>query len=179
MEIPRMDQLGASPSREIEFSQPDTQFSHYIWPTQGTVTSGYGRRWGKMHKGVDIAGPVGTPILAAASGIVTKAGWNNGGYGNLVEIQHADGSRTRYAHNNRNLVRLGQPVEQGQIIAEMGNTGHSTGPHCHFEIHAAGQGAVNPVAYLPTDRPQNIGFNRFRNPSVLNSYQPGVWELNN
>lgn len=125
------------------------QFQGYIWPSKGVLTSGYGWRWGRMHKGIDIAAPVGTPVVAAASGVVVSAGWNSGGYGNLVEIQHPDGSLTRYAHNNRVLVRAGQVVEQGQQISEMGSTGFSTGPHCHFEMHAAGQGAVNPIAFLP------------------------------
>lgn len=120
----------------------------YIWPAKGVLTSGYGWRWGRMHKGIDIAAPVGTPIVAAAAGVVTYSGWNAGGYGNLVEITHPDGSVTLYAHNDRNLVREGQEVEQGQQIAEMGSTGYSTGPHSHFEVHLPGQGAVNPIAYL-------------------------------
>ena len=125
------------------------QFNGYIWPAKGVLTSGYGWRWGRMHKGIDIAAPVGTPILAAAPGVVVTAGWNSGGYGNLVEVQHADGSLTLYAHNNRILVRRGQEVAQGQQISEMGSTGQSTGPHLHFEVHPKGRGAVNPVALLP------------------------------
>jgi murein DD-endopeptidase MepM/ murein hydrolase activator NlpD len=121
----------------------------YVWPTRGTLTSGYGWRWGRMHRGVDIAGPVGTPIVAAAPGVVARSGWNSGGYGNLVDIRHADGSLTRYAHNSRLLVREGQQVSQGQQIAEMGSTGYSTGPHLHFEVHLPSNGAVNPMAYLP------------------------------
>ncbi|MCT7952330.1 peptidoglycan DD-metalloendopeptidase family protein [Ancylothrix sp. C2] len=138
-------------------NRPDTYlpktpaiFEGYIWPAQGTLTSGYGWRWGRMHAGIDIAGPIGTPIVAAGGGIVTFAGWDEGGYGNLVEIQHPDGSITRYAHNNRILVREGQQVEGGQQIAEMGSTGNSTGPHLHFEIHPQGKGAENPLAYLRT-----------------------------
>ena len=123
-------------------------FKGYIWPAKGVLTSGYGWRWGRMHKGIDIAAPVGTPVVASAPGVVVSAGWNDGGYGNLVEIQHPDGSVTLYAHNNRILVRSGQQVDQGQQIAEMGSTGYSTGPHSHFEIHPAGQGAVNPMTYL-------------------------------
>lgn len=126
-------------------------FNGYMWPAQGLLSSGYGWRWGRMHNGIDIAAPVGTPIFAAAAGVVTFAGWNSGGYGNLVEIAHPDGSFTLYAHNNRNLVREGQEVDQGDQIAEMGSTGFSTGPHLHFEIHPAGQGAVNPMAYLPAE----------------------------
>ncbi|MGD1866859.1 MAG: peptidoglycan DD-metalloendopeptidase family protein [Phormidesmis sp.] len=125
------------------------QFDGYVWPTQGTFTSGYGWRWGRMHRGIDVAGPVGTPIVAAAMGVVEQAGWNSGGYGNIVEIRHPDGSMTRYAHNNSLNVSAGQTVRQGQKIAEMGSTGYSTGPHLHFEIHMSGQGAVNPVAHLP------------------------------
>lgn len=124
-------------------------FSGYIWPTKGVLTSGFGMRWGRMHKGIDIAAPVGTPVFAAAPGVVVMAGWNSGGYGNVVDIQHPDGSLTRYAHNYRVLVQVGQVVEQGQEISEMGSTGHSTGPHCHFEVHPPGHGAVNPIAYLP------------------------------
>ena len=134
-----------------DISQPGNpnQIGGYIWPTKGVLTSGYGRRWGRMHKGIDIAAPVGTPVVAAAPGVVVTAGWNSGGYGNLVEIQHPDGSLTLYAHNNRILVRRGQEVAQGQQISEMGSTGFSTGPHCHFEVHAAGRGAINPIALLP------------------------------
>lgn len=123
-------------------------FNGYIWPAKGVLTSGYGWRWGRMHKGIDIAAPVGTPVVAAAPGVVVTAGWNSGGYGNLVEIRHPDGSLTLYAHNNRIVVREGQQVEQGQHIADMGSTGYSTGPHSHFEVHLPGQGAVNPVTYL-------------------------------
>ncbi|WP_155523562.1 peptidoglycan DD-metalloendopeptidase family protein [Nodosilinea nodulosa] len=121
----------------------------FIWPTHGTLTSGYGWRWGRMHRGIDIAGPVGTPVVAAAPGVVVQAGWNSGGYGNMVDIQHADGSLTRYAHNSRLLVHQGEQVRQGQQISEMGSTGYSTGPHLHFEIHPPNSGAVNPMAYLP------------------------------
>jgi murein DD-endopeptidase MepM/ murein hydrolase activator NlpD len=102
-----------------------------------------------MHKGVDIAAPIGTPIMAAANGVVVKAGWNSGGYGNLVDIQHTDGTVTRYGHNKRILVHAGETVEQGQQISEMGSTGFSTGPHLHFEVHPLGKKAVNPIAYLP------------------------------
>ncbi len=126
-----------------------TRFNGYIWPSKGVITSGYGMRWGRMHKGLDIAAPTGTPIVAAAPGVVVTAGWNSGGYGKLVEIQHPDGSQTLYAHNNRILVQRGQQVAQGQQISEMGSTGYSTGPHLHFEVHPSGGGAVNPMAYLP------------------------------
>jgi len=124
-------------------------FKGYIWPAKGVLSSGYGWRWGRMHRGIDIAAPVGTPIFAAAEGVVVKSGWNKGGYGNLVDIQHADGTLTRYAHNYRLLVQPGQQVEQGQQISLMGSTGRSTGPHLHFEVHPGGKAAVNPIALLP------------------------------
>lgn len=120
----------------------------YIWPAHGVFTSGYGWRWGRMHKGIDIAAPVGTPVVSAASGVVMSAGWNDGGYGNLVEIRHPDGSVTVYAHNNRILTRVGAIVSQGEMIAQMGSTGRSTGPHSHFEIRPRGSGAVDPLFFL-------------------------------
>lgn len=138
----------ADPSNYLPGGRP-TQSRGYIWPTQGVLTSGYGWRWGRMHRGIDIAAPIGTPVVAAADGVVVSAGWNSGGYGNLVDIRHTDGSLTRYAHNNRLLVRAGQEVRQGQLISEMGTTGRSTGPHLHFEVRPTGQGAVNPMAFMP------------------------------
>jgi murein DD-endopeptidase MepM/ murein hydrolase activator NlpD len=121
----------------------------YGWPANGAMTSGYGWRWGRMHRGIDIAGPIGTPIVAAAPGVVLTSGWNDGGYGYMVEIQHPDGSMTRYAHNDRIHVRKGEAVQQGQRIADMGSTGRSTGPHLHFEIHTAGRGGtINPMMLL-------------------------------
>ena len=125
----------------------------YIWPANGAMTSGYGWRWGRMHRGIDIAAPIGTPIVAAAPGVVLTSGWNDGGYGYMVEIQHPDGSMTRYAHNDRLYVRKGDVVQQGQRISDMGSTGRSTGPHLHFEIHTAARGgarggAINPMMFL-------------------------------
>ena len=131
------------------FPDNTSPFTGYIWPAKGVLTSGYGWRWGRMHKGIDVAAPVGTPVLAAAAGEVVSAGWNSGGYGNLVKVRHPDGSVTLYGHNSRILVRQGQFVEQGQQIANMGSTGFSTGPHVHFEVHPYGKGATNPIAFLP------------------------------
>ena len=148
MAAPQMPSIGTSDSY---LPQGKGSMKGYIWPAQGVFTSGYGWRWGRMHKGIDVAGPVGTPIVAAAPGVVSYAGYNDGGFGYLVEIDHADGSMTRYAHNNRILVSNGQQVAQGQQVSEMGSTGFSTGPHLHFEIHTP-QGAMNPMAYLPNDR---------------------------
>lgn len=123
--------------------------SRWIWPSRGVFSSGYGWRWGRMHKGIDIANNVGTPIVAARSGRVSFSGWHDGGYGYLVELHHDDGSKSLYAHNSRLMVRVGETVEQGAVIAAMGSTGRSTGPHLHFEIHPPGRGAVNPLELLP------------------------------
>lgn len=122
-------------------------FDGYMWPAQGVLTSGYGWRWGRLHRGIDIAAPIGTPVLAAASGEVIGAGWHNG-YGNLIKLEHLDGSLTLYAHNDRILVSHGQRVNQGEQIAEMGTTGNSTGPHLHFEIHVKNNEIVDPLALL-------------------------------
>lgn len=119
----------------------------YIKPLAGgRFTSGFGRRWGRMHKGVDWACPVGTTVYASCAGTVIQASYN-GGYGNNVVIQHADGRMTRYAHNSRLLVQVGQYVEQGEPIALSGNTGRSTGPHVHFELYINGA-AVDPLKYI-------------------------------
>ena len=120
----------------------------YITPAAGVLSSGYGMRWGRMHSGIDIAEPIGTPVMAAAAGTVEFAGSTTGGYGNLIDVRHSDGSMTRYAHLDRVHVQKGDCVTQGQVIGEMGSTGLSTGSHLHFEIRLAVKGAVNPVAYL-------------------------------
>lgn len=120
----------------------------FIWPANGVFTSGYGWRWGRMHRGIDIAAPVGTPVIASASGVVISAGWNDGGFGNLVEIRHPDGTVTRYAHNQTVSTRIGAVVNQGELIAHMGSTGRSTGPHTHFEIRPSGQGSIDPMTLL-------------------------------
>ncbi|MHC5934044.1 M23 family metallopeptidase [Nostoc sp.] len=119
--------------------------SNLIWPTQGFISQGF-RKY--QHEGIDIAGAAGTPIVAAASGIVVKAGWDDWGLGNAITIKHLDGSLTVYGHNRRLLVNKGQQVIQGQIIAEMGSTGNSTAPHLHFEVHPNGLIAVDPLRLL-------------------------------
>ena len=146
MVSPELPPLSDDPSDHLPSAT--SPMDGYLWPARGLLTSGYGWRWGRMHRGIDVAAPVGTPIVAAAPGVVEFSGWNSGGYGNMVDIRHPDGNKTRYAHNSRNLVRVGQKVQQGQQIAEMGSTGYSTGPHVHFEIHVPRQGAINPVALL-------------------------------
>lgn len=119
------------------------------WPVKsGRVSSKFGPRWGRMHKGLDIAGSVGTPVLAAAEGVVIFSDSTDGGYGNLVIIQHAGELVTVYAHNRRNVVDEGVAVRQGAKIAELGNTGKSTGPHLHFEVRF-GRTAKDPLKFLP------------------------------
>jgi murein DD-endopeptidase MepM/ murein hydrolase activator NlpD len=120
--------------------------SGYIWPAAGPVTSTFGWRWGRMHEGIDIAAPSGTPIRSAAGGTVIYAGWL-GGYGNLVVVDHGGGVSTAYAHMSSIASGTGQGVVQGQVIGYVGSTGHSTGPHLHFEVRINGQ-AVDPLAYL-------------------------------
>lgn len=103
-----------------------------------------GRR--RMHQGIDIPGPIGTPIYATADGIVSRAEWANG-YGNLVEINHGNGLQTRYGHMSKLIAQPNQRVVRGQLIGLMGSTGRSTGSHLHYEVRIAGA-AVNPVPYL-------------------------------
>ncbi len=149
--FPKIPALDLPPLSSVDTYLPDEMQSgkfRYIMPAKGKLTSGYGPRWGRMHRGIDIAAPVGTTIVASAPGVIKTAGWNSGGYGKLVEVRHPDGSITRYAHNNRITSKVGQFVRQGQKIAEMGSTGRSTGPHTHFEIRPAGKGAVNPMNLL-------------------------------
>jgi murein DD-endopeptidase MepM/ murein hydrolase activator NlpD len=130
----------------------------FVWPASGIVTSGFGWRWGRLHQGIDIAAPVGTPIWAAASGVVQFAGWNDGGYGYMIDILHANGTVTRYAHMSALYVKVGQRVQQGQVIGAIGSTGYSTGPHLHFEVRPNGGIAVNPMTYLASaSRPRSAG----------------------
>ena len=118
----------------------------FIWPVHGVLTSGFGWRWGRMHEGIDLAVSMGTPVVAAATGTVIVAGWL-GGYGNLVVVDHGNGIATAYGHNTSVTVGVGQSVAQGQLIAYSGNTGHSTGPHVHFEVRINGS-PVDPLGYL-------------------------------
>jgi murein DD-endopeptidase MepM/ murein hydrolase activator NlpD len=117
-----------------------------IWPVNAPITSPYGMRWGRMHEGIDLGAAYGTPIAAAASGTVIYAGWL-GGYGNLTVIDHGGGLSTAYGHQSQIGVTVGQQVVQGQIIGNVGSTGHSTGPHLHFEVRVDGA-PVDPLGYL-------------------------------
>jgi murein DD-endopeptidase MepM/ murein hydrolase activator NlpD len=123
-------------------------------PVRGTnFTSGYGVRSdpfkgrAAMHAGIDLAGPIGTPIYATADATVGRSEYNSGGYGNLVELEHGHGIQTRYGHLSRSLVTAGQRVKRGDVIGLMGSTGRSTGSHLHYEVRIDGK-AVNPVPFL-------------------------------
>ena len=118
-----------------------------IWPVRGPVTSGYGMRWGRMHQGIDVGAGTGVPIRAAKSGTVVYSG-SMSGYGLVIIIDHGGGFSTLYAHQSRLGSRDGQDVSQGQVIGYVGSTGHSTGPHLHFETRVGGS-PRNPMNYLP------------------------------
>lgn len=125
---------------------PPSSGGCYAWPASGAVTSEYGPRWGRMHRGIDIDGNTGDPLVAAQSGTVTFAGWYSG-YGNMTLIRHSDGVTTAYAHQSSIGVRQGQTVGRGEFIGRMGATGNVTGSHLHFETRTS-SGAVNPRNYL-------------------------------
>ena len=116
-----------------------------IWPVDGPITSGFGSRWGRFHEGIDISAPTGTPIRAAKSGTVVLAAYT-GGYGNYTCVSHGGGLSTCYGHQS-SFARTSGSISQGSILGYVGSTGHSTGPHLHFEVRVNGQ-AVDPLGYL-------------------------------
>jgi murein DD-endopeptidase MepM/ murein hydrolase activator NlpD len=120
----------------------------FVWPVQGYVSSGFGIRDGAHHTGLDIRAPVGTVVRAAESGRVVHANAKLEGYGNMIIIRHSGRFSTVYAHNHRNLVRPGDFVEKGQVIAEVGQTGRASAPHLHFEVRRDGA-PDDPLDYLP------------------------------
>jgi len=120
--------------------------SGLIWPVSGPVVSPFGYRWGRLHAGIDIAVPYGTPIHAAGAGTVVLAGWVSG-YGNYTCIDHGGGMATCYAHQSSFAVSQGAAVSQGQVIGYVGCTGHCFGPHLHFEVRINGT-PVDPLGYL-------------------------------
>jgi len=134
---------GAKPSNNIPSGRPVEKLS---------MTSNFGVRsdpfngGARMHKGIDIPGPVGTPIYATADGVVSRAGWASG-YGNLVQIAHGGGMETRYGHMSKLIVAPNSYVRRGQIIGLMGSTGRSTGSHLHYEVRVDGQ-AINPIPFV-------------------------------
>lgn len=128
--------------REARLARPQ-----FVMPTRGVWTSGFGFRWGVLHGGIDIANSIGTPILAAADGVVVDVG-PTAGYGAWVKIKHSDGTVTLYGHINTWLVSVGERVMAGDQIATMGNRGNSTGPHLHFEVLLDGSNRIDPVGWL-------------------------------
>ncbi|WP_149361116.1 M23 family metallopeptidase [Lolliginicoccus suaedae] len=129
-------------AREAALRQPLFQL-----PAIGVLTSTFGQRWGTLHGGIDIAGPIGTPIVAVAGGEVIDSG-PAAGFGLWVRVRHDDGTVTVYGHNDTNTVSVGQRVEAGQQIATMGNRGFSTGPHVHFEVWINGDQKIDPIGWL-------------------------------
>ena len=136
----------ARASRGIDTGPTSVSGAGLIWPVRGTVTSEYGYRWGRLHAGIDIGAPNGTPIRAAKAGEVITAG-SMGGYGNCVIIDHGGSFTTLYAHMSRIATSDGASVAQGQLIGYVGSTGHSTGNHLHFETRVSGS-PQNPRRYL-------------------------------
>lgn len=142
---------------ELDEDTPAKKFLRLLQPVKNAlVTSGFGFRWGRPHQGIDMAAPLGTPIVSAESGKVIYSGWKSG-YGKFVAIDHGHGYQTHYAHCSSLNVQTGQTVHKGQMIAKVGSTGHSTGPHLHFEVIANGVHR-NPANFL--NRPLSIVQNR-------------------
>ncbi|MBI4126125.1 MAG: peptidoglycan DD-metalloendopeptidase family protein [Deltaproteobacteria bacterium] len=125
----------------------ESDHGRFTWPVSGRVLSGFGFRNGRRHDGIDIKAGRGTPIHAAGNGVVAFSGRMNG-YGNVILVRHKDDFFTAYAHNSVNKVKEGQEVKAGQVIALVGTTGRTTGPHLHFEVRH-GQTARNPLFFLP------------------------------
>jgi murein DD-endopeptidase MepM/ murein hydrolase activator NlpD len=122
-----------------------------VWPVEGPVISTFGHRSRGWHAGIDITAEMGSEVYAAAPGTIVYSGWIRA-YGQVVKIQHSKGFITLYAHNQKNLVEVGEDVEAGQLIATVGRSGHATGPHVHFEVRRDGK-AYNPLHLLePSDQ---------------------------
>jgi murein DD-endopeptidase MepM/ murein hydrolase activator NlpD len=119
------------------------------WPLQtgGALSSQFGPRGLTTHEGIDLPAPIGAAVLAAEAGTVERIGTGVSGYGNVIYVRHASGILTVYAHNAQNLVRTGEYVTRGQVIARVGQSGHATGPHLHFEVRL-GETPQNPLTYL-------------------------------
>ncbi|MDJ0779788.1 MAG: LysM peptidoglycan-binding domain-containing M23 family metallopeptidase [Gammaproteobacteria bacterium] len=137
----------ANSSSEYTADAGPLRESGYIWPLRSyKVSSGFGRRWGRLHAGIDLRAPKGTPIRAAADGRVVFAGFRSG-YGRMVILSHGQGIETVYAHNSRNIVRQGQRVRRGEIIGNVGRSGNATGYHVHFEFRRNGR-PLDPVRQI-------------------------------
>ena len=137
----------AAVRRQAEYEAEQARKIKVFAPTQGTITSNYGPRWGTTHYGLDIANRIGTPIRSVMDGVVLEAGPASG-FGLWVRIEHTDGTTAVYGHINSYAVREGQRVSAGQVIAQVGNRGISTGPHLHFEIWDPAGRKLDPLAWL-------------------------------
>ncbi|MBU3812315.1 MAG: peptidoglycan DD-metalloendopeptidase family protein, partial [Candidatus Niameybacter stercoravium] len=148
-EKPKPKPTSTSTNKKPSSSVSSSNSGMFMHPLNGggTLTSNYGSRWGSFHRGLDIAAPAGTPIYAAAAGTVTYSGYNNGGFGKLIIIDHNNGYQTYYAHCSSLYAQVGQKVSKGQNIAGVGSTGNSTGNHVHFEIRSNGT-PINPYNYV-------------------------------
>lgn len=140
--LPRLLSMGSPGSDQPDPAAAPLRFDD--------VSSSFGKRWGRMHAGIDLAAAAGTPIHAASAGRVRHSGWE-AGYGKSVVIDHDNGTQTRYGHCSQLLVKVGQRVAKGALIAKVGSTGHSTGPHLHFEVLVDGV-RKNPAWYYRFDR---------------------------
>ncbi|SFR24872.1 Peptidase family M23 [Lentzea waywayandensis] len=137
----------AAARRKAEYEAEQARKIKVFAPTQGTITSNYGPRWGTTHYGLDIANRIGTPIRSVMDGVVVEAGPASG-FGLWVKIEHTDGTTAVYGHIDSYSVREGQKVSAGQVIAQVGNRGISTGPHLHFEIWDQAGRKLDPLAWL-------------------------------
>jgi murein DD-endopeptidase MepM/ murein hydrolase activator NlpD len=146
-------EVAANGLNTLPGASPDLRSIPSIWPVKGEITDGFGDSTDPFsgeeafHPGVDIAAPMGTPVEAAANGMVIQAGWESG-YGNCILIDHGDGITTRYAHLSKILVVVGERVKRGEVIGAVGMTGRATGPHLHYEVRIHDT-PVNPARFLP------------------------------
>ncbi len=147
--IPGVDTvLHVEPYRPGGIVPPGTAVVKIAWPLSAHPSSGFGPRSGREHEGLDLPAPKGTSIRAAAGGRVVYSGQGMRGYGKVVVLKHSEDLSTVYAHNSANLVRMGDLVKRGQVIARVGETGWATGPHLHFELRKRGV-PEDPLVYLP------------------------------
>ena len=137
----------AAPKPAPVTTTPTTASAAVVRPTNGRFTSGFGGRWGSTHYGIDLAAPIGTPIVSVAAGTVVEAGPASG-FGLWVRVRHDDGTVTVYGHVNEIMAATGTRVRAGQQIATVGNRGHSTGPHLHFEVWRQGSEKTDPLPWL-------------------------------
>jgi len=136
---------------ELKDHPPLALIKRLRWPLRGaelTITSPFGPRGGRVHKGIDLRAPRGAPSLSALAGKVVRVAYEKKGYGRYIIIDHGQGLESRYAHHHKNLVSEGDSVEAGAQIGEVGNTGRSSGPHLHFELRYRGE-PLDPLVYLP------------------------------